>query len=119
MRLPPALLAVVLFAAGCSSLDYDLARLSFPVRATPATPQERTSEPFTATAKSVLWVHGLFGRSGPDVAGLLQEAASDSAGVVEFRAGASASFHDWLITHLTLGFVRIKTVTISGRKLMR
>lgn len=112
-------LALVLLATACSSLDYDLASVPFPVRATPATAQERAGEAFTATRKSVLWVHGLFGRSQTDVAGMLRESAADSAGVVDFRASASASFHDWLITHLTLGLVRIKTVTVTGRKLVR
>ena len=35
--------------------------------------------------------------------------------VAEFRASAQTSFHDWLVTHLTLGFVRMKTVTVTGK----
>lgn len=113
-----AALALMSLSA-CSTLDYDLGRTPFPVRATPATAGEAIGDTFSVSRKSVLWVHGLFGRSQPDVGALVTEAAGDSAGVVDFRAGASASFHDWLITHLTLGFVRIKTVTVSGRKVRR
>lgn len=113
-----ALFTVLLLTAACSSLRYDLASVPFPVSAQPAASGAATA-PFSTTGKSVLWVHGLFGESQADVAALLQEACGPCAGVANFRASAGAGFHDWLLTHLTLGLVRIKTVTISGEKLAR
>ena len=110
--------AVLLPLAACSSLHYDLGPVPFPVSARPADPGI-ASEAFEVTGKSVLWVHGLLGTSDADVAALLQEAGGDCGGVANFRAAASASFHDWLVTHLTLGLVRMKTVTVSGERLPR
>lgn len=110
--------ALALATAACSSLRYDLADVPFPVSAQPA-PAGAPAEPFTVTGKSVLWAHGLFGEDQPDVGALLQEACGPCAGVANFRASAGAGFHDWLLTHLTLGLVRIKTVTVSGDKLPR
>ena len=69
--------------------------------------------------KDVIWVHGLFGEDQPDVAQLVREQCGDCAGVANFRVSVAGSFHDWLLTHLTLGFVRLKTVTIRGEKLTR
>jgi len=37
--------------------------------------------------------------------------------VANFRVQVAASLHDWVITHLTLGIVRLKTVTIRGERL--
>ena len=104
--------------ASCSSLSYDLASVPFPVSASPA-PAPATTEPFVATGKAVLWVHGLFGQSQPDVAALVREACGPCEGVAAFRVASAASFHDWLLTHLSLGFVRMKTVTISGQKVTK
>src|SRR5262245_44686202 len=104
--------------AGCTSLDYDLASVPFPVSASPA-PPNASAEPFTATGKYVLWVHGLFGEDQADVASLLREACPSCEGVAEFRASSATSFHDWLVTHLTLGFVRMKTITITGRRIAK
>lgn len=112
-----SLLLLPLLAA-CSSLRYDLGSVPFPVSAQPAADGAAT-ERFEVTGKSVLWVHGLLGDGQPDVAALLQDACGPCAGVANFRAAASASFHDWLLTHLTLGFVRMKTVTVSGERLVR
>ena len=100
--------------AACSSLDYDLATVPFPVSASPA---EAPGEPFEVTGKSILWVHGLFGASQADVAALVREKCEPCGGVANFRASASASFHDWLVTHLTLGLIRMKTVTVTGERL--
>lgn len=108
--------ALCLSLAACSSLEYDLGGVPFPVSAQPA-PAGQATTPFAASGKSVLWVHGLFGTDQADVAALLQDSCGPCAGVTDFRAAASASFHDWLVTHLTLGLVRMKTVTVSGRKL--
>ncbi|MCA8973647.1 MAG: hypothetical protein KDC98_02950 [Planctomycetes bacterium] len=112
--IPMSLLAGVL--AGCSSLSYDLSRVPFAVSASPAAPGVST-EPFELRGKSVLWVHGLFGADQPDVAALLCEACGDCGGVADFRVEVGASGHDWLLTHLTLGLVRLKTVTIRGARL--
>ena len=104
--------------AGCSSLHYDLASVPFPVSASPA-PPDTAAEPFTATGKSVLWVHGLFGEDQADVAALLRETCGACEGVADFRASSAPTFHDWLVTHLTLGFVRMKTITITGRRIAK
>ena len=112
------LVAATGLLAGCSSLRYDLASVPFPVSASPA-PPNAVAEPFTATGKSVLWVHGLFGESQADVAGLLREACGSCEGVADFRASSAPTFHDWLVTHLTLGFVRMKTITITGRRIAK
>lgn len=108
---------ITLLALGaCSSLHYDLGSVPYPVSAAPA-PPHTPLEPFVATGKSVLWVHGLLGESQADVAALLREACAPCAGVANFRASSSASFHDWFLTHLTLGLVRMKTVTVSGERM--
>jgi len=39
--------------------------------------------------------------------------------VANFRVEVAATGHDWLLTHLTLGLVRIKTVSIRGDRLLR
>jgi hypothetical protein len=114
--LPRLLLASCALLAGCSSLEYDLDAVPFPVSASPA---RAAGEPFEVTGKSVLWVHGLFGESRADVAGMLQDACDPCASVANFRASASPSFHDWLVTHLTLGLVRMKTVTVRGERIPR
>jgi hypothetical protein len=114
----PSLCAVALLLplAACSSLTYDLGAVPFPVGASPA-PAGVAAERFEVTDKTVLWVHGLFGESTADVAAMVRTAGGDCAGVAEFRAAAAATFHDWLLTHLTLGLVRMKTVTVSGVRL--
>jgi hypothetical protein len=118
MRELPLAVAVTALLAGCTSLHYDLASVPFPVSASPA-PPNAVAEPFTATGKYVLWVHGLFGEDQADVAALLRDACPSCDGVAEFRASAATSFHDWLVTHLTLGFVRMKTITITGRRIAK
>ncbi len=115
---PRCALFALLLTAACSSLRYDLASVPFPVSASPA-PLGVATQSFTTAGKSVLWVHGLFGDSQPDVAALVRDACGECAGVANFRATAGASFHDWLVTHLTLGLVRMKTVTVAGDKLLR
>lgn len=103
--------------AGCSSFAYDLSDLPYPVTATPNRSPELHGEPFALSAKDVLWVHGLFGESIPDVAALLREQCGECAGIADLRVGVAGTFHDWLATHLSLGFVRMKTVTIRGTRL--
>lgn len=113
-----SLVVLSLFAVtACSSLPYDLSSVPFPVSASPA-PAGATVVPFEIKDKSVLWVHGLFGADRPDVAALLRQECGDCAGVTDFRVEVGASGHDWFLTHVTLGFVRLKTVTIRGEKLV-
>jgi hypothetical protein len=107
---------LLLLGASCSSLQYDLATVPFPVSASPA-PAGQNGEPFEAKDSLVMYGYGLFGESQPDVAGKLREACGDCAGVADFRVSASASFHAWLATHLSLGLVRYKVVTIRGTRL--
>lgn len=104
--------------AGCSSLTYNLSSVPFPVSASPVAGDQRY-EAFQIQGKSVLWVHGLFGEDQPDVAALLQASCGACAGVANFRVEVAATGHDWLLTHLTLGLVRIKTVSIRGDRLLR
>jgi hypothetical protein len=106
----------LLALGACSSLRYDLGSVPFPVSASPAAAGVAT-EPFSVTGKSVLWAHGLLGEDQADVAQLVRDACGPCSGVANFRATAGAGFHDWLITHLTLGLVRMKTVSVSGDKL--
>ena len=68
----------------------------------------------TLEAKNVLWVHGLFGQSEPDVGDVLAGALTGAEAVADFRVSQATTFHDWLVTHLTLGFVRMKTVVVEG-----
>ena len=110
-------LAFLMPLAACGSFTYDLTDVPFPVSARPNT--ELKAEDFELTGKSVLWVHGLAGKDQPDVGALLREHCKDSVGVSDFRVSMGASFHDWLLTHLTLGFVRMKTVRVTGKKLTR
>ena len=98
----------------CGSIRYDLANLPFDVSAKPAA--DGAGEPFSITSKYVLYVHGLLGDKQPPVAELLREHCRGSAAITAFRVAAGASIWDWLGTHLSLGFVRLKTVTISGRR---
>lgn len=113
------LLTAMALLAGCSSFSYDLASVPFPVSASPVTTAGLAHETFEIQAKDWLWVHGAFGESIPDVAQLLRERCGDCEGVANFRVNVAGSFHDWFVTHLTLGFIRPKTVTIRGEKLTR
>jgi hypothetical protein len=110
------LVPILLSSAACSSLEFDLARVPFPVSAQPP-PAGAPVEPFELRDALVLWVHGLFGESQPDVEALLIAECRGCDAVYDFRAQASSSFHAWLATHLSLGLVRYKTVTITGKKL--
>lgn len=112
-----ASLTLLLLLNACSSLEYDLAGLPFPVSAQPAADRVAT-EPFVLEDKSILWVHGLFGESNPDVAELLAEAGAGRHGIANFRVTRSGGFHDWLVVHLSLTLVRMKSVTIQGEWLL-
>ena len=50
-----------------------------------------------------------------DVAALVREASEGHSQITGFRVVQSASFHDWLITHLSMTLVRMKTVEIEGQ----
>lgn len=107
------LLALLPSLIGCGTLEYDLGSVPVPVSAKPAGPDAPT-QPFEIKAKNILWFHGLFGHSTPDVAELVTEASEGYDGVVNFRARSGAGFHDWLVTHLSLTLIRMKTVVVSG-----
>ncbi len=93
------------------SLDYDLSTVPVPVSAKPA---KGPAEPFEIEARRVLRAHGLFGRKTPDVAALLREESEGYDRVAGLRVCQESNFHQWLLTHLTLSLVRMRTVVIEG-----
>lgn len=99
---------------GCGTLEYDLSSVPVPVSAKPADAADGPAQPLLLTAKNILWVHGLFGHTMPDVAEQLTEASRGYDRIANFRVRTGPGFHDWLITHLTLSLIRMKTVVISG-----
>lgn len=103
----------LLFAASCSAMRYDLGEVPFPVRAD-AGPRGG-GEVFELKSKHVMYVHGLFGQKQPEVAALLRERCAGATEVTDFRVTAGPNLWDWLGTHLSLGFVRLKTVHVTGR----
>lgn len=105
----------LLLLMGCSAMRYDLEGVNVPVTANASPDGE--GEPFELKSKYVMYVHGLFGEKQPKVAELLKEHCGDAKAVTDFRVSAGASLYDWLGTHLSLGFVRLKTVHITGRKI--
>lgn len=111
------LAALMLAYAGvaCVSLDYDLSSIPVPVSAKPADPDAGEIEPFTIEAKNVLWVHGLFGRSSPDITALVLEESKGYDSIAGFRVQQKSNFHQWLLTHLSLTLVRMRTVVIEGQ----
>ena len=114
----PALL-LALFASACFSLDYDLSSIPIPLSASAADPTQGEIEPFRIEARNVLWMDGLFGHEQPDVAALVAEQARGCDAVANFRVSHETNFHQWLLTHLSLTLVRMKTVVISGELLRR
>ncbi|MGK0301065.1 MAG: hypothetical protein ACI89X_001939 [Planctomycetota bacterium] len=108
-----AALVLLLAMTSCSSMRYDLEGVSFPVHANANAYGE--GEEFTLKSKYVMFVHGLLGEKQPKVAELLKEHCGDAKAVTDFRVSAGANLWDWLGTHLSLGLVRLKTVTIQGR----
>jgi hypothetical protein len=108
-------LLLALLATACVSLDYDLASVPVPVSAKPAEAGAGEVVPFRIEARNVLWFDGLFGRSTPDVAALLAEKARGYDAIADFRVGQETNGHQWLLTHLTLSLVRMKTVVIRGQ----
>ena len=108
-----AAVLLLLFATACSSMHYDLDGVRVPVRADAA--EGSAGEPFVLESKYVMYVHGLLGHKQPKVAELMQAHCEGASSVTEFRVSATTSLWDWLGTHLSLGFVRLKTVRIHGK----
>ena len=108
-------LALALQAASCVALDYDLSSVPVPVSAKPAEPGQGEGVPFRIEARNLLWFDGLFGRRTPDVGLLVSEQARGYDRIANFRVSQESSFHQWLLTHLTLTLVRMKTVVIQGQ----
>ena len=98
---------------GCGTVTYDLSTVPIPISAKPAV--EGTVEPFHIEEKAILWAHGLFGQSSPDVAALVSEAGLGYDRIAGFRVSVAGGFHDWLLTHLSGTLVRMKTVVIEGQ----
>jgi hypothetical protein len=107
-------LLVVPFAGGCVSLDYDLSSVPVPVSAKPPEPGQGETEAFRIEARNVLWMDGLFGHRQPDIAALVAERASGYDSIADFQVTQETNFHQWLLTHLSLTLVRMKTVVIRG-----
>ena len=106
-----AAIAFLLAMTSCSSMRYELEGVGFPVHADSA----NGGEEFSLKSKYVMYVHGLLGEKQPKVAELLKDHCGNAKAVTDFRVSAGASLWDWLGTHLSLGLVRLKTVTIRGR----
>ncbi len=98
------------------SLDYDLADVPIPISAQPA-PAGTHTEPITVVAKHVLYAHGLLGEREPDVAWLIDETTRGYSRITGFRLTHGATFHDWLLTHLSLTLLRFKTITIDMERI--
>lgn len=109
-------LFLLVLLSGCLPLRVELDDLAVPVSAQTVLGEGETAEPFEASGKNVLWVHGLFGQSEPDVAALLENEAGEANRIDGFRVRQVTTFHDWLVTHLTLGLIRMKSVQIEGRR---
>ena len=108
-----ALLAPLL-AAACVAFDYDLSSVPLPVSAKPAEAGAGKVVPFRVEARNVLWFDGLFGHTPPDVAELVTEKARGYDRIADFKVRQDTNFHQWLLTHLSLTLVRMKTIVITG-----
>jgi hypothetical protein len=115
LRNTPGGLFLALAAAGCVSLDYDLSTVPVPISAKPAAPDAGEVVPFTIEAMNVLWAHGAFGHHPPDVAALLAEEARGYDRIAGLRVEQRSGFHQWLVAHLSLTLVRMRTVVIEGQ----
>jgi hypothetical protein len=106
-----AAFALLLAMTSCSSMRYDLEGVGIPVHAN----AYGEGEDFVLKSKYVMYVHGLLGEKQPMVAEILKQHCGDAMAVTNFRVSAGANLWDWLGTHLSLGLIRLKTVTIRGR----
>ena len=111
---PIVALFLLTLVVSCVSLDYDLSSVPIPISAKAAEAGASSVVPFEIEANNYLWVDGLLGRSQPDVAELVREKAAGYDRIANFRVTQSAGFHDWLIAHLSVTLVRMKTVVIEG-----
>lgn len=111
-RLLPVLFAPL--ATACLSLDYDLSAVPVPISAKPAESGAAEVVPFRVEARQSLYFDGLFGRSTPDVAALVTEAAQGYDRIARFEVRQTTNIHQWLLTHLTLSLWRMKTIEIEG-----
>lgn len=102
-------------STACVSIDYDLASVPVPISAKPADPGAAEVVPFRLEARNVLWFDGLFGRTPPDVAALVVEQARGYDRIADFKVSQETNVHQWLLTHLTLSLVRMKTVVVRGQ----
>lgn len=106
----------LLAMTSCSSMQYSLDGVNYPVYASPS--EDGAGEEFSLQSKYVMYVHGLLGEKQPKVAELLNEHCGDAQdihSITDFRVSAGPNLFDWLGTHLSLGLVRLKTVHIRGR----
>jgi len=114
-RVALAVLLLALPGLACVSLDYDLSSIPIPVSAKPAEPDAGEIEPFTIEARNILWVHGLFGRSSPDVTALVLEKSKGYDSIAGFRVRQEMNGHQWLLAHFSLTLVRMRTIVIEGQ----
>ena len=105
----------LLVLAGCHTLEYDLSEVPVPVSAQEAQAEASEIVPFEIEANDVMWVYGAFGRSEPDVGELVAERAQGYDRVANLRVRQYSGFVDWLVTHLSLTLVRMKSVEIEGQ----
>ena len=85
-----------------------------PVSAKPAEPGAGEVVPFRLEVRQQLFLDGLFGRSTPDVAAHVTEAAQGYDRIARFEVKQTTNIHQWLLTHLTLSLWRMKTIVIEG-----
>jgi len=100
------------------TLEYDLSEVFVPVSAKPAGVAASTV-PFHLEGSDVQWVYGAFGESEADVGALLAKKAQGYDEVANFRVRYYSSFVDFLVTHLSLSLVRMKSVEIEGELVRR
>lgn len=108
-------LLLALLISGCVSLDYDLTSIPIPISAKPADASAGEVEDFEIEAKNVLYFHGLFGHEQPDVTALLAAEATGYDRIAGLRVSQSSNFSQWLLTHLSLTLIRMRTVVIEGQ----
>ena len=110
-----AALALLLLALpGCLSLPYDLSEVPVPISAKPSGLPADQVTPLHIEVKNRLFFHGAFGRTPPDVAALVTEAAAGYDRIANFKVTQSGSFHSWFLAHISLTLYRLRTVTIEG-----
>lgn len=84
-------------------------------RSTTAADPTRTRSSRSPSRRWTLWAHGAFGHTPPDVAALLADEARGYDRVAGLRVEQRSGFHQWLVAHLSLTLVRMRTVVIEGQ----